>query len=67
MKSLLLIFSLSFLSSAVVADPIHDAAEAGNLQEVQRLINEGVDVESKTKHGYTTLHIASQKGNLEIV
>ena len=47
MKSLLLIFSLSFLSSVVVADPIHDAAVVGNLQEVQRLINEGVSVDSK--------------------
>ena len=36
MKSLLLIFSLSFLSSVAIADPIHDAAETGNLQEVQR-------------------------------
>ena len=69
MKSLLLIFSLSFLSSAVVADPIHNAAVVGNLQEVQRLINEGVDVSAKDEklNEWTALHFASHEGQLEMV
>ena len=67
MKSLLLIFSLSFLSSVAVAGPIHDAAREGDLQEVQRLINEGVNIDSKTKYEETALHIASDKGDIEMV
>ena len=66
MKSLLLIFSLSFLSSVAIAGPIHNAAEAGNLQEVQRLIDKGVDVNSKNKKEETPLHYAAFNGYLEI-
>ena len=66
MKSLLLIFSLSFLSSAAVAGPIHDAAKKGNLQEVQRLINEGVDVDAGDKEGRTALHWAVHKQNTKL-
>ena len=52
MKSLLLIFSLSFLSSVAVADPIHEAAARGNFQEVQNLINEGVNINKKDHDGW---------------
>ena len=68
MKSLLLIFSLSFLSSVAVAAPIHDAAETGNLQEVQRLINAGASVNRETAwFRRTPLQIASFNGQLEMV
>ena len=51
MKSLLLIFSLSFLSSVAVAGSIHDAAREGNIQEVQRHLNEGVGINAVDKDG----------------
>ena len=57
---------MSFLSSVAVADSIHDAAREGNLQEVQRLINEGVDVNSKAEDNQTPLHYASWHGHFEV-
>ena len=90
MESLLLIFSLSFLSSVAVADPledsryenakpthvvdldkrtdaeykesIHYAVIARNLQAIQRLVNEGADVNAKNEVGWTALQLASLYG-----
>ena len=67
MKSLLLIFSLSFLSSVAVAGPIHDAAARGNLSKIQNLMNKGVNVDSESRDNYTPLQIASGHGHLKIV
>ena len=43
------------------------AAGEGRLEEVQRLINEGADVNAKLKDGYTALMGASWAGNLEVM
>ena len=68
MKSLLLIFSLSFLSSVAVAGLIHEATEEGDLQAVQELVYRGVDVNSLgiRRDRDRPLHIASLFGHFEI-
>ena len=46
--------------------PLHRATQDGNIKEVERLLNEGVDVNS-THNGSTALNRASVKGNAEMV
>lgn len=47
--------------------PLHEAAKSGNIREVEKLINEGENVDVKDSLAYTPLHLACIKGNLEIV
>ena len=49
------------------ADPIHDAAENGNLSGVQAELEKGVDVNAKREGGLTPLHGAAEGGHEEIV
>ena len=44
------------------ASSLHEAAEAGNLEEVKGLIEEGANVNSKDTFGETPLHVAARKG-----
>jgi ankyrin repeat protein len=71
MKQLLTINLISFcIGTAILAGPLHDASQEGNVQEVQRLIASGADVNAKDESGgYTPLHRASlnSKGGLEVV
>jgi ankyrin repeat protein len=55
------------VSAIVHAGPIHDAAKSGNLEQVQRLIVQGEDVNGKVIRDETPLMIASLAGNGEIV
>jgi ankyrin repeat protein len=43
------------------------AAEKGNLDEVKKLLNQGIDVNIKDNEGNTALILASLYGHLEIV
>jgi outer membrane protein assembly factor BamB len=43
------------------------AAQIGDIETVTRLLDEGVDVNSKTRYGATALSFAAEKGNLELV
>jgi len=43
-----------------------EAVKKGDLSKVQELIQEGADVNFKTRSGDTPLHIAASKGHLEI-
>lgn len=43
------------------------AAQAGDIETVTRLLDEGVDVNSKTRYGATALSFAAERGNLELV
>jgi ankyrin repeat protein len=44
-----------------------NAASHGDLKKVQRLLNQGIDVDSTDKDGDTALILASEEGHLDIV
>jgi ankyrin repeat protein len=46
---------------------IHDCCRFGNLSEVRRLLDAGIDVNLKDYYGRTPLHIASLFGHIDIV
>ncbi len=48
-------------------NPLHRAAEKGDLREVKRLIKEGANVNARNGDGSTPLHKAAQKGHLKVV
>ena len=48
------------------AGPIHDAAGAGDVAEVRRLIAEGADINEIERVGGMPLHAAALKGRLEV-
>jgi len=58
------LISASFTSQAAA---IHDAAKSGDLDQIQRLVVEGVDVNEKAVRDETPLIIAALAGNGEIV
>lgn len=62
----LLSSALSVLSEGSFAGVLHDAAKAGDLEQVQRLVVEGVDVNEGDKNGETPLIVASLEGQGEI-
>jgi len=43
-----------------------EAVKKGDLTKVQKLVQEGADVNFKTRSGDTALHVAASKGHLEI-
>jgi ankyrin repeat protein len=57
---LLLISPLTF---AAALAPLPDAASRGDLGEVRRLLDSGVDVNSRNKGGQTALHWAALRGH----
>ena len=58
---------LSLASATSQAAAIHDAAKSGDLDQIQRLVVKGVDVNGKTIRDETPLIIAAVAGNGEIV
>jgi ankyrin repeat protein len=63
----LLLISSSFLHSAALAGPIHDAAKTGNSQEVERLIAAGIDPDERDIADKTALHWAADRGQVDVV
>jgi ankyrin repeat protein len=60
--------SLSLVvSTNALGQPLHYAAEKGNLAEVKQLIEQGADVNAKGRLGHTPLHMACMEGHLEVV
>jgi ankyrin repeat protein len=47
--------------------PLILAIDFGNKEMYDLLISNGSDVNVRDPHGYSTLHVAAEKGNLEIV
>ena len=64
---MLTIIAALLLMETAFADPIHDAAENGNLSGVQAELEKGVDVNAKREGGSTPLHGAAEGGHGEIV
>ena len=65
---LALVFAIFIVASATSqAAAIHDAAKSGDLDQIQRLVVEGVDVNKKTIGDETPLIVAALAGNGEIV
>jgi len=60
-----LLFSVS--AAAALADPIHEAAGAGKIEELRRMIAAGTDVDARTAGGGTPLHEAVSWGHRDIV
>ena len=68
MKHTLLTLTItSLLAINAFADPIHDAAKAGDLAAVQAQLDAGVDVNGKDWLGGTALLEAAIKGHKEVV
>lgn len=49
-----------------ITSPLIDAVYYNRKEEVKSLIENGADINSKNKGGYTALHIAARKGRYEI-
>jgi ankyrin repeat protein len=49
-----------------VADAIHDAAEQGDISQVQALLDAGVAPGSADENGNTALHIAASNGHVDL-
>ena len=56
----------SLLATTAFADPIHDAANRGDLAAVQSVLDKGANVNAKDDDGATPLHHAAWKGYKEI-
>ena len=68
MKHLLLTtIAAVVLVGTAFADPIHDAAESGDLAGVQAELDKGANVNAKNQNGATPLHRAAWFGHKEIV
>ena len=68
MKHLLLTTIAAFvLVGTAFADPIHDAAYAGDFAGVQAELDKGVDVNAEGEFGFTPLHQATFNGHKEVV
>ena len=70
-----IILSLMLMSQGLIAAPIHDAARRGNLDEVERILNQNSssgdldenDVNAVDCYEGTPLHVAIRGGNEKVV
>ena len=58
---------LLFTASTAVADPLHDAAKAGDVGLAKQLLDQGADVAKPDASGEPPLLIASLAGHAEVV
>ncbi len=53
--------------SAATPEDLFDAARAGDVDRITRILDEGIDVDATTAYGATALMYAAEKGHLEAV
>ncbi|MBS3650370.1 ankyrin repeat domain-containing protein [Pseudaminobacter sp. 19-2017] len=58
---------LTFGVASAVADPLHDAAKAGDLQAVQQLVGQGSDLSAPDRAGDPPLVLAALAGHADVV
>ncbi|MHC4540586.1 MAG: ankyrin repeat domain-containing protein [Planctomycetota bacterium] len=54
-------------SLMATADPLHDAAQRGDLEEAQSLIEKGADINAPDENGLAALHHAAMRGHGDMV
>ena len=64
--TLLTLIVTSLLATTALADPIHDAANTGDIGDVQAELDAGVDVNAKAERGRAPLHDAAASGHMEV-
>ena len=62
-----LLLSTALFHSAALAGPIHDAAKAGDVEEIERLLAADIDVDERDVAKKTALHWAADAGYIEVV
>jgi uncharacterized protein len=68
--SALIVIAISLFANITFAGLNNDlitAAENGDLENVQKLLARGSNVNAKDNHGWTALRAASTSGNLDVV
>lgn len=48
-------------------EPIHLAVKEGDINSVKKILNEGIDIDLRTKHGSTSLKLAISYSNFEMI
>lgn len=56
-----------FMRTTIASDDIHSSALWGNIKDVEILLQKGASTDSKTENGFTLLHLADDKLNIEIL
>ena len=71
MKKLLILFTLFAIKLCAMEQPattsIHDAVKQKNLAEVQRWLDQGIDINQQDNDGNTPLHKAAYNGHKNVV
>jgi ankyrin repeat protein len=58
---------VAFVLTPALADPLHDAAEQGEIGQVKRLIDQDADVNARDDYDLTPLHFSVGAGHIKIV
>ncbi len=63
----ILTFVCLFALSSARAGPLHDAASAGDLDRVKRILARHASIDVKDIHSFSALHLSADKGHRGVV